>query len=250
MTGVKICSKCGECKQHNSFHKKNDSRDGLHSACRECRKAYSRQHYQANSDNIKAKVAEYEKKNREVLAAARRDRAKRYYLENKEKIDAKNKRWALLNKDRAKETARIWYLNNSEKVSQASKMWREENADRYRFVACVRERDRRENDPIYAVKRWARYTVAHALGRRGYTKKSPAFHVIGCSAVDFRQHIERQFLKGMTWENRSEWHIDHIIPLATAKTEEDVIRLNHYTNLRPLWAEDNLKKSDKQEFLI
>ena len=46
----------------------------------------------------------------------------------------------------------------------------------------------------------------------------------------------------MTWENRSEWHVDHIIPLATAKTEEDVYRLNHYTNLQPLWAHENIRK--------
>ena len=54
----------------------------------------------------------------------------------------------------------------------------------------------------------------------------------------------------MTWENRSDWHIDHIIPIASAITEEDVIRLNHYTNLRPLWAKDNLAKGAKMEHLI
>ena len=49
----------------------------------------------------------------------------------------------------------------------------------------------------------------------------------------------------MTWENKGAWHIDHIIPTCTAKTEEDLIRLNHYTNLQPLWAEENLKKGSK-----
>ncbi len=73
---------------------------------------------------------------------------------------------------------------------------------------------------------------------------------IGCSFAELKIHVERQFTKGMTWENRDQWHIDHIIPLSTAKTEEDVIRLNHYTNLRPLWAKDNLAKSDKVEFLL
>ena len=49
----------------------------------------------------------------------------------------------------------------------------------------------------------------------------------------------------MTWENHGKWHIDHIIPLATAKTEKQVLKLNNYKNLRPLWAEDNLKKKAK-----
>jgi hypothetical protein len=49
----------------------------------------------------------------------------------------------------------------------------------------------------------------------------------------------------MTWSNMGEWHIDHIKPLATAKTEKDVYELNHYTNLQPLWAKDNLSKGAK-----
>ncbi len=55
-------------------------------------------------------------------------------------------------------------------------------------------------------------------------------------------HIERQFKDGMSWERFDEVHIDHIIPMKTAKTEADVLRLNHYTNLQPLWAHDNMKK--------
>jgi hypothetical protein len=49
----------------------------------------------------------------------------------------------------------------------------------------------------------------------------------------------------MTLENYGEWHLDHIIPLATATTREDVVRLNHYTNFQPLWAKDNLSKGAK-----
>jgi hypothetical protein len=51
----------------------------------------------------------------------------------------------------------------------------------------------------------------------------------------------------MSWENRRLWHIDHIIPLALAKNEDQLIKLNHYTNLRPLWAKDNLVKSARYE---
>jgi len=49
----------------------------------------------------------------------------------------------------------------------------------------------------------------------------------------------------MSWENRGKWHIDHIVPVSSAKTEQDIIKLNHYTNLRPMWASDNIKKSNK-----
>jgi hypothetical protein len=58
-------------------------------------------------------------------------------------------------------------------------------------------------------------------------------------------HLESKFVDGMSWDNRSRWHIDHIMPLASAKTEEELVALCHYTNLQPLWAAENLRKSDK-----
>ena len=58
-------------------------------------------------------------------------------------------------------------------------------------------------------------------------------------------HLSNMFLDGMSFDNYGEWHIDHIVPLVTAKTEEEVIKLNHYTNLQPLWAKDNLSKGGK-----
>ena len=49
----------------------------------------------------------------------------------------------------------------------------------------------------------------------------------------------------MTFENHGEWHLDHIKPISLAKSEEEIIELNHYTNFQPLWAKDNLSKSNK-----
>ena len=51
----------------------------------------------------------------------------------------------------------------------------------------------------------------------------------------------------MTWENYGQWHLDHVKPLYLSENEEDLIKLNHYTNLQPLWAEDNLKKNRKYD---
>jgi hypothetical protein len=68
--------------------------------------------------------------------------------------------------------------------------------------------------------------------------------MIGCSPQEFREYIESKFSEGMSWDNYGPrgWHLDHIIPLASAKNINEAIKLNHYTNLQPLWAEDNCKK--------
>jgi len=67
--------------------------------------------------------------------------------------------------------------------------------------------------------------------------------LIGCSKEELKWHLEKQFKPGMTWDNYGKWHVDHIIPLYTAKTEQEVYKLYHYTNLQPLWAEENLRKN-------
>jgi hypothetical protein len=73
--------------------------------------------------------------------------------------------------------------------------------------------------------------------------------VVGCDFETFLEYIKNQFTEGMTLENYGHkgecWNIDHIIPISTAKTDEDLERLNHYTNLRPIWASENYKKSKK-----
>jgi hypothetical protein len=90
-----------------------------------------------------------------------------------------------------------------------------------------------------------RSRISTYLKNSNYMKKNKTFEIVGCSPEFLKEHLEKQFVDGMSWENRAEWHIDHIIPLSSAKTEEDALKLCHYTNLQPLWAEDNLRKSNK-----
>tara|TARA_R110000765_G_scaffold303848_3_gene397841 strand:+ start:919 stop:1614 length:696 start_codon:yes stop_codon:yes gene_type:complete len=68
-----------------------------------------------------------------------------------------------------------------------------------------------------------------------------------CSDLTFKAHIENQFTEGMDWCNHGlkGWHFDHHEPISRAKTYEDMIRLSHYTNFKPLWAKDNIAKSNK-----
>lgn len=99
-------------------------------------------------------------------------------------------------------------------------------------------------DPMYRTKEAMRRRVAGAFNRRGFTKRSKTFEIVGCTFDELALYIEGQFVDGMSWENRSEWHIDHKVPLSIAHTEDEIVKLNHFTNLRPLFAHDNFAKSD------
>jgi hypothetical protein len=99
-------------------------------------------------------------------------------------------------------------------------------------------------DPVFKASKAIRNLVRTAIKRMGYTKNNKTEKILGCNFEEFKAHIEKQFNLGMTWLNHGDWHIDHKVPISLAKTEEDAIKLNRYTNLQPLWKEDNLIKHD------
>ncbi len=73
--------------------------------------------------------------------------------------------------------------------------------------------------------------------------------MIGCTWHELRAHVEKQFAEGMMWENHGEWQADHIIPLISAKTKEELLKLLHYTNVQPLWKHENKAKADKTDWV-
>ena len=77
-------------------------------------------------------------------------------------------------------------------------------------------------------------------------KEKHSIEYLGCSIQHFKEHIEKQFTEGMTWDNHGEWHIDHIIPLKYENpTIEETIERLHWENTQPLWATDNIAKSNR-----
>ena len=124
---------------------------------------------------------------------------------------------------------------------------REKVAARY----SIYKKARMQSDPLFALQERIRALLVIKMRQNGYTKKSKTHEILGCSWDFFKSHIERQFIKGMTWEKMGrEIHIDHITPISTANTEEEVVALNHFTNLRPMWAKDNLSKGAQITHLI
>jgi hypothetical protein len=165
---------------------------------------------------------------------------------------AKNgERWVTLekykeikNKKRIKDSKR--YRENSD-VREKYKKYTIQNKRRIRVRMNLYQQNRAKTDLIFKLGRNIRVLIRDSFTNKNIKKKTKTQIILGCSISEFKKHLELQFLDGMSWENRRLWHIDHIIPLALAKNEDQLIRLNHYTNLRPLWAKDNLVKSARYE---
>ena len=90
-----------------------------------------------------------------------------------------------------------------------------------------------------------RRRTSSAFKSIGANKPTKTETLLGASYLTVKKHIGLRFTDGMTWGNYGGWHVDHIIPFASAKDSNEVIALCHYTNLQPLWAEDNLSKGAK-----
>ena len=131
--------------------------------------------------------------------------------------------------------------------SISSKSYRQINKKKLREYDLDYRKERMKSDPLYRAKIDARNIIRRALSEKGYSKKSKTQEILGCSFIQFKEHIESLFLPSMSWNNRNEWHIDHIIPLSFAKSESELLLINHYSNLRPLWIVDNQLKSDNIE---
>lgn len=123
--------------------------------------------------------------------------------------------------------------------------YRKKNKDKTNAYRRVYSKNRRKNDALYKFKKNLRTRTSMAFTVNYWTKSSGNIDMLGTDYETAFKHIESQFTEGMTWENHGEWHIDHIIPLSSAKTKEEMEKLCHYTNLQPLWKEENLSKGNK-----
>lgn len=151
-------------------------------------------------------------------------------------------KYSLNNKENIKKIKQHYVDNNQQKVKQSKKEWFIKNP-KYQKEWCL---NNYQTDIIYRIKSIIRARLRIFIKSKNMTKNNSTFNIVGCTPEFLKEHIEKQFKEGMSWELTGKYiHIDHIIPLASAKTEEEIYKLCHYTNLQPLWAEDNLKKGDK-----
>ena len=215
-------------------------------------KEKNKQYYEANKEANKEKRKKYYEANKETY----KERAKQYYEANIEKKKEYSKEYRQANKENIKENSKQYKEANKEKIKENSKQYyeankekkkeyKEANKEKIKEVMRKYTKQRRKVDSLFKMKCNLRKRTYSAFKTKGYKKTSQTQEMLGVDWEVCKAHIERQFTKGMNWSNYGEWQIDHIIPLASAKNEKELRKLCHYRNLQPLWAVDNLNKSDK-----
>jgi hypothetical protein len=217
---MRVCTKCKIEKENCefTFHKGTQK---YVSRCKLCVKEYMINYYDKN----KKKLLE---------------RSNLYYKENIEEKLVYSKKYREINVDKIKikKQSEDYLKKNRDRVNE----WRQNNKEKRNFY----EKNRRKNDSMVRLTQYLRGRTGFYFKKMGINKEDKTFNIIGCSLVFLKEFIEKKFTEGMSWELMGKYiHIDHIIPLSSAKTEDELYKLCHYTNLQPLWAEDNLKKSNK-----
>jgi hypothetical protein len=218
---MKICSRCKKVKPYELFYKDKSCKDGYRFHCKIC-------------------IKEYKVKNKEKLIIYRKE----YFFKNKEKLIKYKKEYNLKNKEKTKE----YNLKNKEKQREYNKKYYQSNEEKIKQNTKEYQKNKLQNDSLFKFRFSTRNLISQSFKRKknnNWSKKTKTENILGCTIEEFRSYIKIKFDKKMTFENYGKWHLDHIIPISYAKTEEEVIKLNHYTNFQPLWAKDNLSKGNK-----
>lgn len=136
-----------------------------------------------------------------------------------------------------------WKLSNPE-YKEYSKQYYIKNKEYFKHYYKQYQSDKRNDDSLFKLKQNIRNSIIRYLKNQ---KNQNTEQILGCTFEQLKQHIESQWVEGMNWDNwtKDGWHVDHIIPLSSAITEEEIYELNHYTNLQPLWAFDNQSKGNR-----
>lgn len=231
---TKICTKCGIEKEIDKFKRFKSTNDQYYYTgdCKQCRnlEAYNRNKKYRLSH--KKEIAIMKKinyqKNKKIIS----QKQKKYYEEHKEKIKMRSK---------------IWYYNNQEKNSKRKKEYYEQNKDSILKEKYKYKKERLKKDNLFKIKEQTRNMIRTTFRRKGFSKSKKTEEILGCKLNFFYKYLLKTYIYnyGYKYNSKEPVEIDHIIPLSTANTEKEVIKLCHYTNLQLLKAKDNLEKSSK-----
>ena len=244
---MKICTECNLAKKLENFEKNRNQ-------CKDCRKYLKKKYYENNKERELLRCENYRKENKEKI----REVDRKYYENNKDKVINRVKNYSNNNKEIIKERKKEYYYLNKDNIKNNNSTNKEiKKINRIKYTKANRDKIneyqrnyfkiRRENDPLFKLSCNVRSLIRQLLANNGYKKCSKSVIILGCSFDDFKKYLESQFESWMSWENYGKyngelnygWDIDHIIPVSTGITEQEILKLNYYTNLQPLCSKTN-----------
>lgn len=211
----KKCCTCNQIKERSAFYKQRSKSDGLQNQCKVCVKKHNTEYKASHKDEIKVY----------------------------------NKTYTQTHKPEIRKQEQFYQKTHKEQIRAREKKYRKENRKELNAKQTRRQKERKSRDPVYKLSVNLRGRTREAIKKAGFTKTQHFKDYIGCTPLFCKEYLESKFLPGMTWENygwgEDKWNIDHITPLSSAKTVEELYKLCHYTNLQPLWQPDNFRKGKK-----
>lgn len=221
---MRVCTDCKIEKPFSEFHKskykilKSSRHFYYRLKCKDC-------------DNHLERNREAARKYREKNPDAHREAVRKYRENNLEKVKECNKKYRQTQE----------YKESREKYTQTQEYKKTRRNSNHKYVT-----KRLKKDPLFKFSQNIRSLIRNGLIGKGHSKNgTKTTEILGCTVEECKNHIEKQFKKGMNWKNHGKWHIDHIIPLDLGKTRDELILLNHYSNFQPLWSSDNMSKSNE-----
>jgi len=223
---TKKCSKCEEVKPLVEFGKSKWG-DGHIRQCKKCKKAYLQQ---------------WVKNNREH----RIEIGRQYYQDNKKKKKRQAHQWRQNNKERTRKTDRQYYQDNKEQYKKKVRIY----TQNHKAERNERERNRKQNDPAFALRGNISSRVSMELtSNKGSKNGRSVLDALPYTIPQLKEHLEKQFEPWMNWNNYGEWHLDHIYPHSKLPYDSmehpNFLKAWALENLQPLEATENIRKGNK-----
>lgn len=224
---MKKCNKCEIEQLLENFNLKKDSKDGFSSICKSCKKEIDKDYYERNKENVLNKVKKYREENTDKINVYKelnlnkiKETKKEYRNNNKEKIYKYNQEYFLVNKDvlseKHKEYMKKYILTKEYKETKKREYLRNKEINKHILI-------------------W-RSTLNSTLIRLNKIKEGHTIDLLGYSALELKNHLEKLFTEDMSWDNYGEWHVDHIVGVIFFDITTPANIVNALSNLRPMWA--------------
>lgn len=208
---MKKCACCDLQKSLSDFYKDRNAKDGYHSWCKACKISNRMKWAKDPYNKVKDKLSK-----------------KKWSDKNVDKINSQ--RAAIIQRD-----PDYFKIKRREYVQR--------HKDKLLKIGRARDKLKRDSHPLYKLRRATSNLLTRSIKSR-YKKTSKTYEILGCDFDYLISYMESLFEPGMSWSNygKNGWSIDHVCPCNQAQNEEELLKLQHFTNLKPIWHIENIKK--------